>query len=141
MLNLPLHHIGVATRNIEVEFAVFEQLGYSKASDVFIDPTQKIKGMFITAQGQPTLELLENIDATGPLDTCLKNGVKFYHFSYEVADIEAALADVLCIKRAKLIVPVTPATYFSNVCFVMLPNMMLIELVTCSGLPSLPVQQ
>lgn len=41
MENLKLHHIGVATRNIEKEFKTFEMLGYSKVSAIFTEPVQK----------------------------------------------------------------------------------------------------
>lgn len=129
MLDFPLHHIGVATHNIEKEFRVFQNLGYSKCSDVFIDPVQKIKGLFIVAPGQPTLELLENLEETGPLGSCLKNGIKFYHFAYLVDDIEHVSNDLIASESAKMIIPITAASYFSKICFFMFPNMLLVEFV------------
>ena len=129
MFEYPLHHIGVATKDFEKELSVFERLGYSQSSDYFSDPAQKIHGVFLSAAGQPTLELLANIDDSGPLTTFLRQGIKFYHFAYEVAKIEQACADVLHKAGAKLVTPITSAVVFSKLCFVMLPNMMLIELV------------
>ena len=82
MNNLKLHHIGVACRNIEKEFKYFEKLGYQFASEIFVDEEQKIKGVFIKADNQPCLELLENVSEDGPLTSFLQNGVKFYHFAY-----------------------------------------------------------
>ena len=43
MDNMKLHHIGVATKNIEREFVIFKKLGYKKSSEVFVDEIQKIK--------------------------------------------------------------------------------------------------
>lgn len=83
MDNLKLHHIGVATKNIEKEFVVFKKLGYKQSSEVFIDEIQGIRGMFIEARGQPCLELLENLSSDGPLTSFLQKRTKFYHFAYE----------------------------------------------------------
>ena len=128
-LKLPLHHIGVATRGIEKELPFFEAVGYAPVSPLFTDPARRIRGRFVAAPGQPTLELLENIDDSGPLDSCLKNGVKFYHLAYASTDIEADCATLATQHRAKVIVPLTPAVYFARVCFLILPNMLMIELV------------
>ncbi len=129
MLDLPLHHIGVACKSIEKEYLFFSQLGYAKSSTVFIEAAQGVKGIFISAKGQPRLELLENIEGSGRLDTWLKKGVKFYHFAYVAVDIENELENLLRVKHAKLTVPLTTAVFFNRICFVMLPNMLLIELV------------
>lgn len=126
---LRFHHIGVATRGIEKELPEFERLGYTALSSVFSDKTMRIRGLMLAAPGQPTLELLENMDEGGPLDVPLKRGIKFYHFAYEAEDIEKTVRDLLEDGRAKLVYPVSGAEYFRRVCFLMLPNMALIELV------------
>ena len=95
MENLKLHHIGVATKNIEKEFKTFELLGYSKVSEIFIEPTQQIKGLFISAKNQPTLELLENLTEDGPLTNFLKKRTKFYHFAYTTENIEQDLKNFI----------------------------------------------
>ena len=133
MHEFPLHHIGVATHGIDREFPVFEALGYRKVSEIFSDPVQKIRGLFITAPGQPPLELLENLYEHGPLDVPLERGIKLYHFAYAVDNLEQALEKLLRLERAKIVSPVTPASMFKRVCFVMLPNMMLVELLELSG--------
>jgi len=124
-----LHHIGVVTRGIEKELPFFELLGYRKISDMHAEPDQKVRGMFIAAPGQPVLELLENIEENGPLDVLLERGIKFYHFAYAVADIDQALERILSSQGGKVIVPAAHSSYFRRICFVMLRNMMLIELV------------
>lgn len=128
MDSMKLHHIGVATKNIDREFEIFKKLGYKQCSDIFVDETQKIKGMFISADNQPCLELLENISDDGPLTNHLKKGNKFYHFAYTTTDIEKDY-NYLLSQGAVPVVKITKATYFERICFVMLKNMMLIELV------------
>ena len=128
MDNLELHHIGVATKSIEKEFEMFKKLGYRQSSDVFIDKKQNIRGLFIEANNQPRLELLENISDNGPLNNYLKNGNKFYHFAYKTTNI-AKDYERLLSEGAIPIVKITKATYFNKICFFMMKNMMLIELV------------
>ncbi len=128
-MNLKLHHIGVASKDIEKEFSVFKNLGYKKISETFEDKIQKIKGVFIDSQNQPCLELLENLDSDGPLNPYLKKGTKFYHFAYETKNIEQDLEVLVKETKALVVVPITQAEYFEKICFLMLPNMTLIELV------------
>lgn len=129
LADLSLHHIGVATKALSAELPVFKGLGYTACSDFFIDPVQKIRGIFLIAPGQPCLELLENLEATGPLDSWLQKGIKFYHFAYETPDIQAAMDKLARGHKAKVIVPPTDAVYFTKVCFLIFPTMMLVELV------------
>ena len=128
MDNLKLHHIGVATKSIEKEFLYLRCLGYKQCSDIFVDEIQKIKGMFIEAENQPCLELLENLSDDGPLTNHLKKGNKFYHFAYETNDIEKDYARFI-EGGALPVVRITKAAYFNKICFFMLKNMMLVELV------------
>lgn len=128
MDNLKFHHIGVATKSIEKELKQFEKLGYKPVSDIFVDDIQKIKGLFISAPGQPCLELLENATDDGPLSAFLNQGIKFYHFAYETNNIEK-LVETLAKDVAFVIVPITKATYFQKICFLMLRNKMIIEIV------------
>ena len=127
--NLKLHHIGVATNNIEKEFKIFEKFGYTKSSEVFCDEIQKIKGLFISAENQPTLELLENLNDEGPLTSILAKGIKFYHFAYSTNDIEKDLEMLVNEFGATVISSITEATYFEKICFVLLSNRMIVELV------------
>ncbi|MDR2639443.1 MAG: VOC family protein [Helicobacteraceae bacterium] len=130
MIDLNFHHIGVAAQNIERDLIVFEALGYKKVSQPFIDKTQKIRGLFVEADGgAPRLELLENIDDQGPLSSLLKRQIKFYHFAYETDNIEKDAANIISSMKAIMIAPITSATYFEKVCFMALRNQAIIELV------------
>lgn len=123
------HHIGVACRDIEKEFPMFSLLGYTRESAVFEDELQGVKGFFITAPEQPRLELMQDINGSGTLAPHIKNGNKMYHFAYTVSDIEKA-SEVLQRARGRVISPLKQSAYFGKrICFIMLPNMYLIELI------------
>lgn len=126
---MKFHHIGVASRQIEKELPLYRLLGYEKEGDAFEDSVQGVRGMFMTADGQPRLELLENLPGSHTLDTPLNQNQKLYHAAYCVKDIETAM-DLLIRNRAKVISPLRKSAYFGRrICFLMLPNMMLLELV------------
>jgi len=127
--NMHFHHIGVATFNIEKELAGYEILGYTRDSDIFEDENQGIRGLFITAPGQPRLELLENLPDSKTLDVWLKNKTKMYHFAYFVDDIESAIK-ILKENKLRIASPLKFSSYFnSRICFLMLQNFFIIELV------------
>ena len=60
----------------------------------------------------------------------LKSGVKMYHMAYEVAALDIAISN-LGEGGAKLLVPPVPAVAFAGrrISFLMLPNMLLVELI------------
>lgn len=128
-MELKLHHIGVATHSIEKELKVFQMLGYQICSNIFEDNIQKMKGIFMKAPKQPCLELIEGVGEDNPVRSHVLKGNKFYHFAYETKNIEKDVQDFIDNKNAKVVVPITIATYFEKICFLFLPNMMLIELV------------
>jgi len=126
---LEFHHIAVACKNIERDFAAFKFLGYAKEGLPFNDPLQGVKGQFIAARGQPKLELLENLPGSNTLTPWLENGNKMYHFAYTVKDIETAAAS-FAKNRIKLVSPAKDSVYFGKkICFLMLTNMYMIELI------------
>lgn len=130
MLNLPIHHIGVACKSIEKEWKVFEKLGFKK-EDSFIDEKQGVFGEFIvpnnTLYPQYRFELLQNIGESGVLDSYLKHNAKMYHIAYQSQDIQK---DLDIIKDSGIVVvPIMDASYFAKLCFVVMSNRMLIELV------------
>ena len=129
MLNLKLHHIGVATRNIEKDFEVFSKLGYKKCSEIFEDEIQHMKGVFIEAKNQPRLELIEGVGENNPVKSHIIKGNKFYHIAYETKNIEKDLEYFINNQKARVVIPITKATYFEKICFMLLTNMMLVELV------------
>lgn len=127
------HHLGIATASMAEELQFYAMLGYTPSTPIFTDEAQGIRGQFICHQhthttSAPMLELLENLHGSGPLDACLQKGVKIYHMAYASTDIEED-AKNLAAQGAKVIQPVRTAVFFAKVCFLMLRNRQLIELV------------
>lgn len=126
---LNFHHIGVATQNIEKEFETYQMLGYRKESNFFEDHEQGIRGLFIVADGQPRLELLDNLSGSTTLDIWLERKVKMYHFAYQVQDIEKVI-DIFNKNKIKIVSPLKQSVYFrKRIAFLLLKNMYLIELI------------
>lgn len=130
-LNNPIHHIGVATESIEGELPIFQKMGFM-IEDSFVDENQGVRGLFIT-QGNYRLELLENLSSNGPLNTYLKNRTKMYHIAYESQNIQRDL-EILRMKDFArgggiIVKPIMPAVCFKKLCFVMMKNHILVELV------------
>ena len=128
-MKISFHHIGVACTNLDSEARRFALLGYSPESPDFTDPVQGVTGRFLIGGG-PRMELLMSLPGEGILTPWLKSGVKLYHLAYECSDITAAI-DHYRKEGAKLMVPPVPAIAFSGrlIAFLMLPNMLLIELI------------
>ena len=127
---LQFHHIGVACNDIQRELRSYRLLGYtSSGEELFEDVQQGIRGLFLTVNGAPTLELLENLEGSGTLDAWIERGQKLYHIAYSVKDIEKVLATLL-VERAKMVSPLKESAYFKKrICFLMLPNRQLVELI------------
>ncbi len=123
------HHVGVACRDFEKEVRAFALLGYESDGLVFSDELQRIHCCFLTGPG-PCIELLAPMDDNSPLEPWLAKGVKMYHQAYEVECLTDAIAR-LEEHRAVLVSSPKPAKAFSGrpVAFVILPNLLLIELI------------
>jgi methylmalonyl-CoA/ethylmalonyl-CoA epimerase len=124
------HHIGVACSNFESEQRALAALGYKADGVEFVDPIQGVRIRFLTGQG-PRLELIVPEKTGGVLELWLAKGTKLYHLAWETPDIGVAL-DQLRAARGKVVVPPVPAVAFGgrSVSFVMLPNMLMIELIS-----------
>jgi len=126
------HHVGVACTDIAAEARHLALLGYVPEGAPFNDPVQGIRGMFVTGQS-PRLELLQALDARsgGVLNPWLERDARLYHLAYRVTDLAAAIAS-LRASRAKLVVAPVPAVAFGgrDIAFVMLPNRLLVELIS-----------
>ena len=123
------HHFGVACRSIENEARSWTVLGYQAEAPEFVDPIQQVCGRFYVGGG-PRIELLEPCAGAKVLDPWLDRGVKIYHTAYEVDDLPSTLAG-LQKARARLVVAPVAAFAFGGrlICFVVLPNLALVELI------------
>jgi len=91
MDHLKIHHYGLATSDLQRSMDVFLALGY-KAGEIFIDPVQKVKLVFVSRPGEPAIEIICDVDETGPTKNIIaKSGNGFYHVCYEVNNIEESM--------------------------------------------------
>ena len=132
MLHEPMfsfHHLGVACRSVDAELQSWVRLGYQPEGEVFEDPIQKIRGVFVVGCG-PRLELLEPAGEGSPVAGYLERGVKFYHQAFTAMHFDDAL-DGLRRIGAKLVAGPSPAVAFDGrrIAFVMAPGMQLIEII------------
>jgi methylmalonyl-CoA/ethylmalonyl-CoA epimerase len=129
VVNGHFHHVGVACRDIERERRELEHVGYAPEGTEFMDPIQGIKGLFLAEPGS-RLELVSPTAPGGVLQPWLDRGSKMYHLAFVVADLRLEL-DRLIGFRGRLVVGPVPAVAFGgrDIAFVMLPNMMLVELI------------
>lgn len=129
LLDAEFHHIGVACKDFEQEQSKFAALGYRQESPDVHDPVQRVHIRFLVGGG-PRMELVRSDGEPGPLAPWLKSGIKMYHMAYIVKDLSASLAS-LKSQGARVVVAPVPAAAFGgrNISFVMLPNLLLVELI------------
>lgn len=126
---LAFHHVGVACRDFHLEEQKFAMLGYRPEGPDFHDPQQGVHGRFLIGAG-PRIELLRNDAEPGVLSPWHTKGIRFYHLAYEAIDLEGEKVR-LETAGAKCVVKPVPAVAFGgrNICFLMLPNLTLVELI------------
>lgn len=123
------HHVGVACRDLARELEGLEGLGYREIGAEFTDPIQGVTGLFLEGPG-PRLELLAPSGESQVLDPWLTGRAKMYHLAYEVPELAQALSAAAAAGARRVSEPV-PAVAFDRreICFVMLRNLFLVELI------------
>jgi len=129
MPNLKCHHIGIATSNLEKEIDYYTQLQYVQEGEIFEDPLQKIRGVFMVNNGI-RIELLEGTSEESPTINFLKKGIQMYHQGYFVNQLEEQIEQFVQ-EGAILVSPPKPAIAFNGrrIAFLLLRNRMLIEFI------------
>ena len=106
-----------------------QALGYEAVGPSFSDSQQGVSGIFLEGSG-PRIELLAPLGSARTLEPWLRGGSRMYHFGYEVPELRpvAALAEAC---GARIVSEPKPAIAFGNreVCFLMLRNLFLFELI------------
>jgi methylmalonyl-CoA/ethylmalonyl-CoA epimerase len=133
---LLFHHIGLACRREGLTHGTerrnLDFLGYCPEGEEWVDDRLGMRGQFMIAEGAgaPRLELVAPHGEQSPVTPWLERGIKLYHLAYLATDLSAEI-ELMRERRAKLMLPPTPAVAFGNrhVAFVMLPNLLLIELI------------
>ncbi|MEG7381992.1 VOC family protein, partial [Bacillus subtilis] len=84
---------------------------------------------FIVAQGQPRLELLENLPGHKTLDVWLERGVKMYHFAYKTEEFDKLISFFNKGRIRPVGTPKVSAFFGKRICFLALTNAYLSELI------------
>jgi len=126
---LVFHHVGIACERIESEVPHYELIGYQREGEIFEDSRQVIRGLFMKA-GSMQIELIEPLRPESPVGTFLARGIQMYHQAFLSHNLRAAVRS-LVDKGAVIVSHPKPAVAFGGrqVCFLLLPNRMLIELI------------
>jgi methylmalonyl-CoA/ethylmalonyl-CoA epimerase len=129
MLKLECHHIGIATKNLEREILYYETLNYKIEGEIFEDPIQKVRGVFMVNNGM-RIELLQSISESSPLLNYLKKGIQMYHQGFVVEQINDMIKQLIR-DGAILVSPPQKAVAFNGrrIAFLYMQNRMLIELI------------
>lgn len=130
---LRLHHIGYVVARIDVAMpGLMRSLAASWDGQVFHDPIQKVKVAFLTTRVEDALlELVEPVGDDSPVLRFLRErGGGVHHTCYEVADLEAQLAEfrshgAIMVKRP------APAVAFNgrHIAWIMMADRILVELL------------
>lgn len=125
---LHFHHIGIACCSINDEVIQWEFLGYQPEGSVFIDSTQGIRGLFMIGGGV-RIELLEATQGSNTLAPWLKRKIKMYHLGYLTPNLSEAIAEMIASGAVITREPMFSEYFRSNIVFLTLPNLVLIELI------------
>jgi methylmalonyl-CoA/ethylmalonyl-CoA epimerase len=89
-----INHIGIAVHSIDASVSFYRDTLGMEFEGTEVVEEQKVKVAFL-AVGESRIELLEPTSPESPVAKFLeKNGEGTHHLAYEVADIEAVLADL-----------------------------------------------
>ena len=126
-----LHHIGIASRNIQADMSFYGLLGYAAKGVLREDVGAGIKVQFMSAEAQPDIELVQNLVKDGPMTPHLQAKRKIFHFAYETDDIKADAQKLIDEQGAMWLVPITEtdSAEMSAWCYLACRNMMILELV------------
>lgn len=92
--NATFHHIGTAVASIDKVKPFYQSMGYT-VSDTVIEPVQKVYVAYARKEGFPTVEMLEPLDETSPVQGILKkNGNTPYHMCYAVDNLSDTIAEM-----------------------------------------------
>lgn len=120
-------HVGYATKSIEKELSHFYSLGFTDASDFFIDTAQQMRAKIVQNSGTQ-VELVEPLDDTSHLHTILKKKINMYHMAFYTAqfdsEIERLSGEGILIKEA------TFSKFFNGrIAFILLQNRLMVEII------------
>lgn len=129
-----LHHIGIASKNIEKDQKFFELFSYKNKGQLREDKKTDISVQFMSGDLLPDIELVSNLTSgEGPVTPYLQSRRKIFHLAFETDDINADLREFVDNNNAVLLAPITYVkdnnTDIKAWCYLMFRNAMIVEVV------------
>lgn len=90
-----LHHIGIATENIEKTEEMLKYFGYIREGAIAKDSLQGVYVLFLKHPTAPLIELIceeENGNHSPIQEILKKNGTSLYHLCFEAENIDDTIA-------------------------------------------------
>ena len=130
MTGATFHHIGIASTDFDADQLALACLDYSPERADVSDELQGVQARFLVGGG-PRIELLRDLAGRSAIAQFARKGAPMHHLAYEVDDLQRA-AEQLDALGAKQVAAPLPAVGFNmrQICFWMLPNVVLIELIS-----------
>lgn len=94
---MELHHIGIASKDIERSIRHHQALfNLHPVTEVVDDPVHKVSVVLLSDAGKKDvpIELVSPLSKESPVSSLLKRGINLYHVCYAVDDIESTLRKV-----------------------------------------------
>jgi len=90
-----LHHIGIATDDLEKAIRHHETLfELHSITEIVEDPVHKVRVVLLSAShAKISIELVAPLTEDSPVSSLLRKGIRLYHISYLVKDIEKTLEE------------------------------------------------
>jgi len=93
-MDYKIHHIGVATNDIEATAELYRKMGY-EVTETVTDENQHVYVKFCELGGGVKVELVGLIDEKSPISKLLKiSGTSTYHICYVVNNLDEAVAEL-----------------------------------------------
>lgn len=126
-----IDHIGIVVRSLERGTERWAQLfGYSVSSDTVVNIRQRVRVVFLSKSGSPTIKLLEPTGPDSPVFEFSRKGGGLHHLCFRCNDMEQTI-HFLTDSGARLIVPPQPGEAFENhdIAFLWVESNLNIELI------------
>src|SRR5262245_25579833 len=109
-----LHHVGYVVPSIAESLDRWRVvLGAVTVSEIFADPIQKVRVVFLDFSGGSQIEMVEPDGADSPVRNLAEKGGGMHHVCFEVDDLEQHLAHMKEL-RATLVSSPRPAVAFGG---------------------------
>jgi len=127
---MKIHHVGYLVKKLDKALIAFEGLGYEVIQGNVFDAMRGINIVFLSKDGY-TVELVSPVTPESVVYDLIKRlGNNAYHICYETPNLDAAVER---LRNERFVVcsepMIAPALRGARVCFMIYPQMGMIELV------------